>query len=249
MSRNNESKYISILGYRVYALDKKQCIKEIFSREKVHVISGNPEVLYRGLEERELYNNFTDKSSIIIPDGVGTQIAGKVLNTPVTEKIAGIEVMKDIIECCEKEGSGIYLLGASEEVVNSCVNKLKQQYPKLKILGYKNGFFDLDNCNEILSDIKDKKPKALFVAMGCPRQEKFIIKYFNELPVSIFMGVGGSFDVIADKIQRAPKWMINIGMEWAYRVMKEPWRIKRLGSIPKFLLMVIKSRGIKNEKQ
>ena len=84
--------------------------------------------------------------------------------------------------------------------------------------------------------------------MGCPRQEKFIIKYFNELPVEIFMGVGGSFDVIADKVKRAPRWMINVGCEWAYRVAKEPWRIKRLGSIPKFLMKVASSRGNQDEK-
>lgn len=89
---------------------------------------------------------------------------------------------------------------------------------------------------------------AIFVAMGCPRQENFIVKYMDELPCKIFMGVGGSFDVIAEKVNRAPRWMINIGMEWAYRVSKEPWRIKRLGSIPKFIGIVIKNRGKKYER-
>ena len=78
--------------------------------------------------------------------------------------------------------------------------------------------------------------------MGCPRQEKFIVRYMNELPCSIFMGVGGSFDVIAEKVNRAPKWMIKLGLEWMYRVLKEPWRIKRLGSIPKFLMLVIRGK-------
>lgn len=248
MKRDINEDYISILGYKVYSLSKEKCLAEIFKAKKIHVVSGNPEVLYRGLEDKTLFNNFTSDDALIIPDGVGTQIAGKILKTPVEEKIAGIEVMKEIILKCQEEGKSIYLLGAEQEILDACVRNLKKEYPKLIISGYKNGFFDLNNCEDIIEDIKSKKPKVLFVAMGCPRQEKFIIKYFNELPVDIFMGVGGSFDVIADKVKRAPRWMINIGCEWAYRVAKEPWRIKRLGSIPKFLIKVVASRGNNNEK-
>ena len=156
-----------------------------------------------------------------------------------------IEVMKKIIGECEKRKESIYLLGASEENLKTCVANIVRDYPDIKIAGYHNGFFDLNNPGIILEEIKEKKPTALFVAMGCPRQETFIIKYMNDLPCKIFMGVGGSFDVIAEKVNRAPKWMINIGMEWAYRVAKEPWRIKRLGSIPKFIWTVAKSRGNK----
>ena len=151
--------------------------------------------------------------------------------------------MKKILEKCEDSGEGIYLLGASEENLKACVANILRDYPRINISGYHNGFFHLDNPREILEEIKEKKPMAVFVAMGCPSQEKFIVRYMDELPCKIFMGVGGSFDVIAEKVNRAPRWMIDIGMEWAYRVAKEPWRIKRLGSIPKFIWTVTKSRG------
>ena len=203
----------------------------------------NPEVLYTGLNDKNLFDNFTSDKSLIIPDGVGVQISAKILKTPVEEKIAGIELMKKILEKCEDSGEGIYLLGASEENLKACVANILRDYPRINISGYHNGFFDLDNPREILEEIKEKKPMAVFVAMGCPRQEKFIVRYMDELPCKIFMGVGGSFDVIAEKVNRAPRWMIDIGMEWAYRVAKEPWRIKRLGSIPKFIWTVTKSRG------
>ncbi|WP_249175702.1 WecB/TagA/CpsF family glycosyltransferase, partial [Clostridium tyrobutyricum] len=101
------------------------------------------------------------------------------------------------------------------------------------------GFFDLENCNNIIEDIKEKRPYAIFVAMGSPRQDIFISRNMEKLPCNIFMGVGGSFDVFAGKVKRAPKWMVNIGIEWLYRVIKEPWRIKRLISIPKFLINII----------
>lgn len=248
MGKNQKYKSIDMLGYEIFAANMDECLEVVLSKEKVHIVSGNPEVLYTGLNDKNLFDNFTSDKSLIIPDGVGVQISAKILKTPVEEKIAGIELMKKILEKCEDSGEGIYLLGASEENLKACVANILRDYPRINISGYHNGFFDLDNPREILEEIKEKKPMAVFVAMGCPRQEKFIVRYMDELPCKIFMGVGGSFDVIAEKVNRAPRWMIDIGMEWAYRVAKEPWRIKRLGSIPKFISIVIKSRGKSNER-
>ncbi len=232
----------TLLQYNIYSDTKSNLIKDINNYEKVHIVSGNPEVLFQGLNDSTLFNNFTSRNSIIIPDGVGTVIASKMVKEPVKEKIAGIEVMDDIVKFCVDNNEGIYLVGASEEVLALCIENLRKKYPTINILGHHNGFFDLNNCDEIILDITDKKPYALFVAMGAPRQEKFIIKYMDSLPCKIFMGVGGSFDVIAGKVNRAPQWMINLGLEWFYRVAKEPWRIKRLSSIPKFLVKVAKER-------
>lgn len=243
MGKNQKYKSIDMLGYEIFAANMDECLEVVLSKEKVHIVSGNPEVLYTGLNDKNLFDNFTSDKSLIIPDGVGVQISAKILKTPVEEKIAGIELMKKILEKCEDSGEGIYLLGASEENLKACVANILRDYPRINISGYHNGFFDLDNPREILEEIKEKKPMAVLVAMGCPRQEKFIVRYMDELPCKIFMGVGGSFDVIAEKVNRAPRWMIDIGMEWAYRVAKEPWRIKRLGSIPKFIWTVTKSRG------
>ena len=243
MGKNQKYKSIDMLGYEIFAANMDECLEVVLSKEKVHIVSGNPEVLYTGLNDKNLFDNFTSDKSLIIPDGVGVQISAKILKTPVEGKIAGIELMKKILEKCEDSGEGIYLLGASEENLKACVANILRDYPRINISGYHNGFFDLDNPREILEEIKEKKPMAVFVAMGCPRQEKFIVRYMDELPCKIFMGVGGSFDVIAEKVNRAPRWMIDIGMEWAYRVAKEPWRIKRLGSIPKFIWTVTKSRG------
>ncbi|MGV8980344.1 WecB/TagA/CpsF family glycosyltransferase [Clostridium sp.] len=217
-------------------------LRSINNFEKVHIVSGNPEVLSSGLQNNVLLDNFTSKNSIIIPDGISTVICSKIVGQPVKEKIAGIELMDRIVKKCEKENQGIYLLGSTKETVNMCNINLQTKYRKLNVLGSHDGYFDLDNCEEILEEIEKVSPKVLFVAMGCPRQELFIAKYMDRLPCSIFMGVGGSFDIIAGNLKRAPKWMINIGLEWLYRVAKEPFRIKRLSSIPKFILMVIKDK-------
>lgn len=234
--------YTKILGYKIFNKAKVDLLKEVCTMDKVNIVSGNPEVLYAGLENERLNKNFNQEYSIIIPDGVGTVLAAKIVKAPVKEKIAGIEVVKDILSIGAKEGKGIYLLGAKEDTLQACIKRLKDTIPRLNIVGSHNGYFDLQDCKDIVEDIIEKKPWAIFVAMGCPRQEIFIDEYIHELPCSIFMGVGGSFDVFAGNVKRAPKWMIALGLEWLYRVFKEPWRITRLGAIPKFLWLVMKNR-------
>lgn len=228
-----------ILDYNIFNGTKKEFFNYIKKYNKINIVSGNPEVLYNGLYNKKLFDNFVSKYSIIIPDGVGVVLASKIVKNPVKEKIAGIEVMDDILKICNDENKKVYLLGTTEEVLDKCIDNLIKKYPKLNISGKHNGFFDMDNCENIINDIKKSEPFALFVAMGCPRQEVFISNYMEKLPCEIFMGVGGSFDVFADKVKRAPKWMIKMNLEWLYRVVKEPYRIKRLIAIPKFLLKVL----------
>ena len=231
-----------IFQYQIFNDNIDELLKSINNFEKVHIVSGNPEVLLKGLQNKVLSDNFTSKSSIIIPDGISTVICAKIVGLPVKEKIAGIEVMDSIVKKCEKENQGIYLLGSTKETVDMCNINLRTKYRKLNILGSHDGYFEMDNCEEILKEIEKVNPQVLFVAMGCPRQEIFITKYMDRLPCRIFMGVGGSFDIIAGNLKRAPKWMIDLGMEWVYRVAKEPFRIKRLSSIPEFILMVVKEK-------
>jgi len=231
-----------IFQYEIFNEKMESLLECINNFQKVHIVSGNPEVLRNGLQSNILLDNFTSENSIIIPDGISTVICSKIVGQPVKEKIAGIELMDCIVKICEKENQGIYLLGASQETVDMCNINLRTKYRNLNILGSHDGFFDLDNCEGILEEIEKVNPHVLFVAMGCPRQELFIVKYMDRLPCSIFMGVGGSFDIIAGNLKRAPKWMINIGLEWLYRVSKEPFRIKRLSVIPEFILMVLKDK-------
>lgn len=231
--------FTKILGYNIFNRTKNEFIEYIEKFTKVNIISGNPEVLYNGINDPVLFKCFTQSDSIIIPDGVGTVLASKVVKNPVAEKIAGIDVMKSIIEKCENENKAVYFLGAKQDTLESCIKNFKGTYKNLKIAGSHNGYFNLDSCEDIINDIMESKPYAIFVAMGSPKQDIFISRNLEKFPCSIFMGVGGSFDVFSGKVKRAPKWMISLGLEWLYRVFKEPWRMKRLSCIPKFLLKVI----------
>lgn len=237
--------YRELLGYRIFSEDKKELLEEIKNKERVNIISGNPEVLYNGINNEFLRNSFTGEDALIIPDGVGTLLAAKINGIEIKEKIAGIEVMNMLLEEAKKSGLKVFLLGAKEETLITCKEKIENDYEGINIVGSNNGFFDLDNCNDLIEKINESKADIIFVAMGAPRQEVFIEKYKDKLCCKVFMGVGGSFDVMAGNVNRAPEFMISIGMEWLYRVAKEPWRIKRLGSIPKFLLLSVKERGKK----
>ena len=232
-----------LLGYKIFSDNKEELLKEIENKKRVNIISGNPEVLYNGIKNEFLKNSFTKEDALIIPDGVGTLLAAKINGIDITEKIAGIEVMNMLLEEARDKNLKVFLLGAKEEILIKCKEKIKESYDGIDIVGSNNGFFDLDNCDDLIEKINESKADILFVAMGAPRQEVFIEKYKDKLCCKIFMGVGGSFDVFAGNVNRAPQFMINIGMEWLYRVAKEPWRIKRLGSIPKFLVLSIKERG------
>lgn len=236
--------YRKLLGYNIFSGSKDELMDEILKRPHVNIISGNPEVLYKGLSDKVLKESYKSKDSIIIPDGIGTIIASKICREEIKEKIAGIEVMDMLLNYCDKNEKAIYLIGAKENVVNKCTKNIKCMHPKLNILGYNNGFFDIESCEGLIADIKKLKPFALFVAMGTPKQEIFIERYKNSLPCSIFMGVGGSFDIIAGVSKRAPKWIINIGLEWGYRAVKEPKRIKRLKLIPKFIFLSWRNKDI-----
>lgn len=235
--------YKELLGYKIFSDNKEELLKEIENKKRVNIISGNPEVLYNGIKNEFLKNSFTKEDALIIPDGVGTLLAAKINGIDITEKIAGIEVMNMLLKEARDKNLKVFLLGAKEEILIKCKEKIKENYDGINIVGSNNGFFDLDNCDDLIKKINESKADILFVAMGAPRQEVFIEKYKDKLCCKIFMGVGGSFDVFAGNVNRAPQFMINIGMEWFYRVAKEPWRIKRLGSIPKFLVLSIKERG------
>ncbi|GKU23946.1 WecB/TagA/CpsF family glycosyltransferase [Clostridium folliculivorans] len=234
--------FSNILGYKVFNQSKNKLIELVFAKKKICIISGNPEVLLNGMSNKDLFDRFNSDDFIIIPDGVGTVVSAKIAGQPVQEKIAGIEVMDELLNLSNEKGYKVYLLGASEDIIQRCKSNIINKYKNIDICGCRNGYFKVDEMNEIVEDIKVSKANILFVALGSPKQENFIIENMSQLPCNIYMPVGGSFDVFAGKVNRAPKIMIKLGLEWLYRVWKEPFRIKRLGKIPKFIFIVFLNR-------
>ncbi len=235
--------YSNLMGYKIYSGNKEDLTFKIENHllgesglDKLNIISGNPEVLLNGINNDELDKFFKREDNLIIPDGIGVVMMMKLFKRCAIEKISGIEVMEEILRILSKLGLGVYFLGATSENLELAIKNIKIMYGNLQIKGFRDGYFSNGEINEVVEDIKNSKSSVLFVAMGSPKQDIFISRCMKDLDCKIFMGVGGSFDLYSGKLKRAPKVMINFGLEWLYRVWNEPFRIKRLSSIPKFML-------------
>ena len=166
-----------------------------------------------------------DNHVSLVPDGIAVVKACKILDIDVTERIAGIDIAEYLIEECNKQKKSLYLLGAKEEVIESLVKKIKKEYKNINLLGYSNGY--VKDKDKVFKEIIKLKPDVCLVALGIPHQEKLIYKHLEKFNKGIFVGVGGSFDVMSGTKKRAPKIFIKLNLEWFYRILCEPKRLKR----------------------
>ncbi len=231
----------NFLGVDVCNLSYKQLTSSIFDdieqKKKSFIVAINPEKIMKAQDDsalRELLN----KADYQIPDGVGVLIASKLKGGSIRERVTGIDMMMTLCEEATEKGKSVFLYGAKPGVADSARDELKKSFPGLTIAGTLNGYEK--NEKIIKNTINAANPDIIFVALGSPAQENWILRHMDELAPSIYQGVGGSFDVISGSIKRAPKLFQQLGMEWLYRLMKEPWRWKRQILLPQFLMRVLK---------
>lgn len=226
--------YVSTLTYDEII---KQLKDRIATKKTSTIIAVNPEKLVaaeRDIHLKELINSATFQ----IPDGTGVLLASKLNGGKIRSRVTGIDMMERLIQFAANENHRVYLYGAKEEVVSLAKVNLEKSYPKLEIVGYSNGY-ETDN-KMLVQKINDSKATLLFVALGSPRQELWIRDHMDLLPdVKVFQGVGGSFDVFAGHVKRAPKLFRKLGLEWFYRLITDPRRIKRQLVLPLFLFKII----------
>jgi N-acetylglucosaminyldiphosphoundecaprenol N-acetyl-beta-D-mannosaminyltransferase len=165
------------------------------------------------------------KADYALVDGQPLLPMGRMLGVKIPERIDGIGLMGKLLKLADDRKGSVYLLGAKQEVLDKCIAKIRTTYPNLRIAGSRNGYFSEKEMPGVVANIRATKPDILFLGMGSPMKERFADKYAADLGASIIQGVGGSFDVMADLVKRAPVWMQRIGMEWFFRVMQEPRRM------------------------
>jgi len=186
-----------------------------------------------------------NEADVINADGQAVIWASKLLNKPLKERVAGIDLFVNLVQLAHQKDFSIYLLGAKQEVVEAVVGKFEKQYDPKIISGFRNGYFSASEEKQIVDKIVHSKANMLFVAMSSPKKEIFLHKHRKALSsVPFIMGVGGSFDVLAGKTKRAPLWMQNSGLEWFYRFLQEPkrmWKRYLVGN-SKFLYLVFKEK-------
>lgn len=211
------------------------------NNNKMFIVTANPETFMISEEDEEMKKLMLDDETTIVPDGIGIVRTAKKNKCNVKERITGIDIAIKLLEYGNELNKKIYLFGSKEEVIVSMKEVLKNKYPDIIISGTSNGY--VKDRDKVFEEISKLEPDIVLVALGIPHQEKIIYKHLNKFKKGIFVGVGGSFDVISGHKKRAPKIFIKLNLEWLYRLLKEPKRIKRFyNSNIKFMF---KNRKIK----
>lgn len=238
---------IEILNTTIDVLNVQQTIdlveKYIYTKTPLHLMGVNADKINE-VNKNEKMREIVNSCGVINADGASVIMASKYLNRPLPERVAGVDLMQSLVAVSEKKGYSIYLLGAKQKVVEETGVVLQKRHPALKIAGIHNGYFKENEWPVISDELKVRKPDIVFVGITSPTKE-YLIEYLqNNGNNAVFMGVGGSFDVISGNIPRAPLWMQQANLEWLFRVMQEPKRLFKRYFVGnwKFISAIIKEK-------
>ena len=231
---------VNILGvgfdnYTMAELVKKGT--EFLCSDSCHyVVTPNPEIVETCRENAEAMRA-VNGADLVIPDGIGVIYGAKILKTPLKERTPGIEFGEHMIAKCAELGKSVFFLGAKPGVADTAAENMKKKYPALKVAGTNDGYFKEDG--PVVEKVRASGADLLFVCLGAPKQEFWMEKNGQATGAKLMMGLGGSLDVWAGTVQRAPEFYIRHNLEWFYRLVKNPSRIGRMMKLPLFLIHVI----------
>lgn len=234
---------IDILGVRVDSLTMQQAVERVEQfmdkRTPVLVATANAEMIMRATRDRELMT-ILNNAALVVPDGAGTVWAARRLGCRMPERVAGYDLAQQLMKAAPENNRRIYFFGSAPGVAEKAKAKAEILYPGIQIVGIRNGYFSPNDEAEIIRDIKKAKPDILLAALGVPKQEKWLAAHMDELQVPVSIGVGGTLDVMAGVMKRAPKWMQEAKLEWLFRGMLQPKRAGRLAVLPRFVWKVLR---------
>lgn len=210
-----------------------------------HVVTANAEIIMLASTDDELAR-IIDRADLVTGDGAGVVWAASLLGDTLPERVTGIDLAEALFAWSGSGGAGFrfFFLGAKPGVAEAAAKAIQTRFPRVRVAGWRHGYFGLGSSEErsVIDAVKSAGPDVLLVAMGAPRQEKWIAANLRELGAQVAIGVGGSFDVWAGVARRAPGWVQTLNLEWAYRLAKEPARMKRAGALPRFMLATLAAR-------
>lgn len=246
---------IRIFGVRVDNVDLDEATSrvEVFLRDEglKAIFTPNTEIIMACKEDQKL-KDIVNSGDLIIPDGIGLIHASNIKKKPLKERVTGFDLSIKILEIANKEGYSLYLLGGKEGVAKEAGENITRRYPNIKVVGYHHGYFkgshigykDHQDELDIIHNINNMKPDIIFVGLGFPKQELWIDENKDRLHSKVIIGNGGTMDIISGNAKRAPEFFQRLGLEWFYRLITEPSRIKRQLVLPKFMLQVLFSKDV-----
>lgn len=236
---------VDILGIPIHQLTQEELLGLLRERKGMGLatwlVTANAELIVRAGDNPTLAEAL-HRADVVVADGSGVVWAARTLGGFLPERLPGIEIAEGLIKWAAREGLTVYFLGAEPGVAESAIDRLSAKYPGLMVAGYQHGYFTDPEEQRIIEKIAMLKPDILLVALGAPRQELWLDRNLRHLDVPLAVGVGGSFDVWAGRVKRAPTWAGDLGLEWLYRLVTQPWRARRMLALPRFVCRVIKAK-------
>ena len=236
---------VDVLGVKFDNVNMQEAVdrcKEFLKGDKGNlIVTPNPEIVMRAKDDEE-FKNIINNASLVIPDGIGIIKAGNILKTPLKERVAGYDLICNLLEEGKDGSISFYFFGSKPGIAEIAKQKMEEKYPNIRILGAHDGYYKPEEEETIIEEIKSLKPDVLLAGLGAPKQEKLINKYINDGFFKIGIGCGGSIDVLSGTMKRAPKLFIKMHLEWAWRLLKQPSRLGRMMVLPKFLIEVKKTK-------
>lgn len=243
---------MTLLGVRVDRLDMETTlsrVREWVRGDQPHIVVTADASAVVIAQSDEEFRRIVNEADLVTPDGAGLLLGSKMLGTPLGSRVSGVDIAREVCRMSGEEGFSVFFFGAAPGVAEEAAENLRRDYPGLTIAGTRNGFFTHEDVPGIVEQIRESGAKALLVAMGIPKQEKWIREHLHELGVSVAIGVGGSLDVFSGRVRRAPVWMQRHGLEWAYRLAQNPRKISKVATLPRFVMMVMRERMFGKERK
>lgn len=195
------------------------------TNKKEFIITVNPEIIMKSYKNIEIKEMLLNDNNILVPDGISIIKKAKQYNINIKERITGVDISSKALEICNKNKKSIYLFGSKKEVLDKLIININQKYPNINIVGFSDGY--VEDKDKVMQEIISLSPDLILIALGVPNQELLINKYIEKAKKGVFIGVGGTFDVLSGCKKRAPKLFIKLNLEWMYRIICEPTRLKR----------------------
>ena len=244
----NDISVVNVLGIGVHSVTRSQAVVKVIRMIEEggahHIVILNPYKIQRIKGNNDLKTIF-NKADMGLASGSGIEWAARMLRTPLKERVPVLSFMMDLIRIAEIKEYSIFLVGAKPEIVEKAFSNIKKSFPKIRIVGRHGGYFSSEREKSVIEAMRKSEANIIFVGLGFPKEDKWIYKIKNEFKNTVFIGIGGSIDIISGDIKKAPPFFMEKGLDWFYRIITKPWRLGRLFRVVGFFVMAVLRRIFK----